>query len=157
MTHEEKLSAVKAKIVEAVPEIMELREGCRLVNKGDAWHEHAVITMHGCMFNGTTRKKEKYDERVWKILGRPITLEDVLQTALIADPANRTKLTVESSGQFFNTVTRQLGPYWTLGKPLDEQSSECIAFLYSLFYDPRIYRPIHRMVQKVEGGWLAAA
>lgn len=51
---------------------------------------------------------------------------------LAANPANRTLVCLESSGQFFNSLTKQLGVYWLLGKPLSEQSSETLAFLHSL-------------------------
>jgi hypothetical protein len=136
-THEQTLAELTAKIVEAVPEITELREGCRLVNEGDAWHEHAVITMGGCMFNGTTKKKEKYDPKIWKTLGRPITLEDVLIALQAKNGIHEIAYYAARTGtdiQKLNICFKAHETNWTLGKPLSEQSPETISFLHSLLH-----------------------
>ena len=61
------------------------------------------------------------------------SLGSILLAVLAANPANRTRVTVESSGQFCNTVTRILGPFWNLRQDsLDAQPPETINFLYDL-------------------------
>jgi hypothetical protein len=78
---------------------------------------------------GTMTRKESE----FKVLGRPIRLADVLLAILKQDPANRTKLLLESSGQFRQVFPNRLGPYWNLrADDLEKQSEETISFLYEL-------------------------
>src|ERR1044072_8005570 len=74
------LEALKAKIVEAVPEIMELKFGCRVKNKpfgyerviAEVTPETVYYVLCGADF------KEHFDDGKFEILGRDITLADVL-------------------------------------------------------------------------------
>ena len=86
-----------AKIVEAVPEIIEAKCDC----DSDA---------------GT---------HLWK---RDITLEDVLRTA--GDLG--IWLSVSERGLLKGLVATRVNYFWTLGKPLSEQSPETIDYLHSL-------------------------
>lgn len=68
---------------------------------------------------------------------RPIRLSDCLLAIITKDPANRTRVIVESSGQFifcvFGDVGKKAGPSWNLlDDDLSHQSSEFIAFLAGL-------------------------
>lgn len=152
MTHQEKLNLVRQWVISAVPEIVELKWGCRYRRKAikGRWFDH-VLDHHtdwqfvcGCARgtlttqafttfkcglcregkswpNGAPPKwciecaKERsvcpYCKTGLEILGRPISLEDVLQAA---------------------GILTYIIASWHLGRPLDEQSPETIDFLYSL-------------------------
>lgn len=131
MTKEQKLKKLKEAIISAVPEIIELKFGCE-------------IYIEGCdyVFTFVAKENENYilktEEGGYtiipapgyiKILGRPITLEDVL----IVLPE---KLYVNSKtgkfGHFHNHDHFNPPVYWKLNKPLDQQSKETIDFLYNL-------------------------
>lgn len=66
----------------------------------------------------------------------PCALAAVLLAILEKNPANRTRVCLESSGQFFDKLSNQLGVYWDLRHDsLSQQSDECKAFLHSLLCD----------------------
>jgi hypothetical protein len=66
-------------IAEKHPElgIMEKRIGAEVILKGDAWHEYGILVGNGQIRNYTQMQTEDYSDR-WEILGRPLTLSDVL-------------------------------------------------------------------------------
>jgi len=73
-----KLQQLEAKIQEAVPDIMKVTTGCRLLLRGDGWWERGVMIRNQKLDNITTGKiEERTDD--WEILGRPITLLDTKQ------------------------------------------------------------------------------
>lgn len=166
MTNEEKLSAVKAKIVEAVPKIKSINEvGCRILIStlsftgtdfdgtipADTKSECVVLSFDSGGFNGDDYDGETLKVwctdwsqcRTWEdeipeyeIIGRPITLEDVLKKLQdVPQIMDSLGLTVSGRLRFeelFMGRDEPLFAYWELGKPLDQQSHECIAFLHAL-------------------------
>jgi hypothetical protein len=137
----EKLEAVRAAIIKAVPEIVGLTEGC-VVNDFMKGHLRIVASY---TIKGESPVYDYYhlnpDEVVfmrsprgnWDIIGRPITLEDVLVAIHQSDPANKTNITIESDGQFIERLkddTKTAREWWKLNTPLHLQSDECIAFLF---------------------------
>lgn len=146
------LQAVKDAIVKAVPEIVELKYGCNVVSvKGPRWNSRASGIL-GMVFR--VEKAGAYvlwqdaqsispalNER-FRVVGRPITLEDVLRAmqALSNEDDNR-HWVVNRHGQFMRDAIHESDPVlktypgvvvketWHLGKPLHEQSSETIDFI----------------------------
>lgn len=128
------IDQLKKAIQAAVPEILELNVNCR-TDKGTVI---AVFESEG---------REKYLTRVsahWpesadgilytksqlgEILGRPITLADVL---LAISKIAQIFIIVSENGRFYKKIAIQeyeeLGD-WDLSKDLDGQSDECKAFL----------------------------
>lgn len=131
------LEKVRAKIIEAVPEIMEPQIGSRVV-----WtYQHALnttartpVSKEGVIlgFHGSTRlvrvhidhQKSTKDILLDKlhVMGRPITLADVLRT--ISDP----RVIVTSHRMEFR-FEGEAQAYWDHTKSLDEQEPEVIEFL----------------------------
>jgi len=134
-------------IVKAMPEIMELKFGC-LVKMHDEIsefiQENPLVCMQCECTSGVHLKmpnqagsmspqsfcKHRFEE--WfEILGRPITLEDVLRSCVDLGisriSSNTVMLWIDdmSGGDIPETE-------WLLGKPLSEQSPETISFLHSL-------------------------
>lgn len=134
-------------IVKAMPEIMELKFGC-LVKMHDEIsefiQENPLVCMQCECTSGVHLKmpnqagsmspqsfcKHRFEE--WfEILGRPITLEDVLRSCVDLGTSRISSNTVMlwiddmSGGDIPETE-------WLLGKPLSEQSPETISFLHSL-------------------------
>ncbi len=144
---------VRDAIVEVIPDIMDVKFGCRIRSK---------IQGYGVIEGKAARQRgEKEDTFVcmpadsvkrntlgsffcpmsgMKVLGRPITLEDVLRAMDKND--NAEGVSVNRDGRFVNIlydVSEQKEiyndknyPYWRLGKPLHDQSNECIEFLASV-------------------------
>lgn len=131
-----KLQQLKQKIQELRPEIMELKFGCRIKR---------IKNGIPCIIINST--PDRFSYYVWgvgdwyvssdiysnfKILGRDITLEDVLDVL----PGNRNWF-IDNNGIFYKSHLSKntydcLGISWLLGKPLDSQSEETIEFLYKL-------------------------
>lgn len=126
---------VRAAIVKAVPEILELKPGC-LVK-----HASGVGTIVGRTKNDTDflvkfslldYVGEAYEFGPnWTILGRHITLADVLRTL---PPGVYLKTLGEQARLVVDDPDRDEGPvYWDCtADSLDEQSEETIAFLHSI-------------------------
>lgn len=131
---------VKDKIVEAVPEIMELKFGCQfydetdypmtlvdlILDKKDRIIKLRTIT---CDIQNT-RHGTPIDISHYKIIGRPITLEDVLRAG------KKLTLYVNSKGQINTKNTLENKWHWCnwhLGKTFDEQPQQTKDFLYDIF------------------------
>jgi len=153
----EKKEAVKTAIVAAVPDIMELKFGCRIFIPGADNHSNKGKRGFGTMLETFVGRKISWsgydatDDRISalmdsgairpmfgiaknnvEILGRPITLEDVLRAiGTIHGPY----VVVSDNGRFHKRVApmkhEELGD-WVLGQPLDSQPDETIDFLYDL-------------------------
>lgn len=169
------LEQVRARIIELVPEIVELKFGCRVV-----WHyEHQIggIRSRGglCRF-GRNKEAVVIEDRMVSgvlirieenlslrsvnpttltIIGRPITLEDVLRAVqksgecwkldtimdgnsirlvvkdrcLYAQPVTNTKTNFEL---FIESMVGRISADWHLNKSLEEQSEETIEFIGSI-------------------------
>ena len=156
MTNQQKLDKLKKAIQEIVPEIMELKFGCEVIyleEKSEDKDKHFICLgntgmmtqLHqGCYscYDFKEKNKKSWDEgfdkihREWhtnynfKILGRPITLEDVLITV---KKRYEDKLFVEQKKCVWNAFSCwEVVREWQLNKPLDQQPKETIDFLYNL-------------------------
>lgn len=160
--------AVAAKVIELVPEIVELKFGCYVMMKKYKGEEYELLNASisepvpiVSMFDGVggverilyidnfgnqcTDGLKKIDEdaytigksRITEILGRPITLEDVLRAIdhkrfievaemrMVSDD-----LAVTCEGQFVNAERAVFfDGKWHLSKPLSDQPIETITFL----------------------------
>lgn len=120
------LQELKQKTIKYVPEIMELKRGCRINLKysGEAifidteeYYTTSFILKNN-LINTTTEE--------YKIIGRDITLEDVL----IALEYCKEFIAIDTRGDFINNIDGfSIGIRWDLGKTLDEQSEETIKIL----------------------------
>lgn len=113
-------------------QILAIKQTC--VEANPLQKKHATCREHHLMGFKNRPKRERvcifcgYCERDYRF-----SLAAVLMAAVAANPANRTLLTVESSGQFRNSLTGMLGPYWNLrDDSLDAQSEECISYLHPI-------------------------
>lgn len=139
--------ALTQKIVELVPEIVELKSGCIISHflKGTGTilcvekHEGesdtyciGYLSLHEPLF-----EREPWNPN-WTILGRPITLADVLRAMYSIQPANKTLITLECDGQFIETFhngsfsEKMAGPTWNLALNLDGQTDETRAVISKL-------------------------
>jgi len=138
------LQELKKEIQKAVPEIMELKEGCLL------WNTYQTPDI-GCGYNFVRQQGESMLVRTpqhWKkgggqrasvdtkksngdyvfiTLGRPITLEDVL-VALELDFESKSNL----KRKYSETTILWLVKHWQLNTPLEEQEEKTIDFLHDL-------------------------
>lgn len=143
------LTIVREACIKVVPGIMELKPGCEILNK----HLRRILITDylnkdkNCLNghykgenNGTwIWENQLKDTDTFEILGRPIRLADVLLTILRDNPANRTNVILESSGQFITKLhngsfsENEAGPYWDLtDDDLNHASPECLQFLAGL-------------------------
>jgi len=142
-----KLQQLEAKIQEAVPEIMKLKFGCRVDAKDRRGHIHSA--MWDKKFNeknlssfNFTHEEELRMETVfvdvkkgdnYKILGRPITLEDVLKARDLQAKQEDEKYGSHSRiSTYIQGEIRDIVVNWKLNTPLNEQSEETIDFLHTL-------------------------
>ena len=162
-----KLQQLKAKIQELVPDIMKLKFGCEVIiqdeefeNKQeigkfirlddkdgkDIWADVAVNRM--VLVSGWWKYKVLEGMFVKEILGRPITLEDVLRAIYLNDPDVGNHFAVMAGGNItldeFCEVEKAVdlfrdyeeenldNIYYNIGSPLQDQSEETIDFLHSL-------------------------
>lgn len=122
------LEEVKKKIQEVVPEIMELKFGCKFKLKGSNYID--ICT-----------GKNEWGLNDVEILGRPITLEDVLKAMQSLDDKNPQRhWVINRWGEFLNDAEgvtplkgfSKVGEKWILGKPLDLQEENTINFLHGI-------------------------
>lgn len=138
------LSFVKAKVIEAIPEIIEPKPGRKIkVKIIDDWFSNPedVFTL--------ANKNEASIEESWhivesmqvglhptcfEVISRPITLTDILRTIdRFSTPFNTRFPFIYPSGIFgSNEGDYGDGATWDLTKNLDGQSEEVIDFLYEL-------------------------
>jgi hypothetical protein len=125
---------VREAIIAAVPEIMELKFGCRVRLKSSTENNVHIIIYSWETESGDRRYGidgyviADFKEKDFEILGRPITLADVLR-------AIDTDLAINDFGYFIRIVDCEVRDYyygWDLSKPLDGQSDEVWRFLHSV-------------------------
>jgi len=142
------LTRVREAVIQAVPEILELKEGCEVriwrKNNTEPWSATVILPCVGigywyCVaFHDTFPKIGKITtfhqskDRI-KILGRPICLADVL-LAIGPSTKNRGPVYCTSEGVLIDFNNREEGgAIWNLHEDdLSKQSPECIEFLASL-------------------------
>lgn len=130
------LKFVKDKIIEAVPEIMELKFGCEILHKP---------SQKTFLYHSTTDKKDSYnliaDQPIFgsdwpitdlEILGRPIQLADVILA--IQEKPYVVFVTLTKEGDLIVSFMEATPVHlaWNLSKDLSGQSPETIDFLYNL-------------------------
>lgn len=126
------MDKTKVKIIELVPEIMELKFGC-FVKIDEALPERVTalrtIARHDFIITDVTREWWPVSEL--NILGRPISLADVLRAI---DTTNRS-IAVNTKGLFEEEVgyeDTELGERWNLTTDFDGQTQEVKDFIGSL-------------------------
>lgn len=121
------LDKVRAKVIEAVPEIGKKRWWCRTCDARSFFGKES-LHIFDC---------EKPDPVEETFPGRPITLADVLR-AIEATPDKDGTLLIDTSGQWFGLNSKLAlarGGYlhrelnWNLSLPLDEQEPEVVEFI----------------------------
>lgn len=145
MTRDEKLQAIRAKVVEANPEIVQLKYGCLIDCK--LWGRQMIVDKWKdasgegwCLVNPDYPGRSSCstsDENIIKVYGRPIRLADVLLAHRLRFPADGTTRTNESfmrhhTGQFREDIW-EIALLWNLREDdLSRQPDETIDFLHSL-------------------------
>jgi len=153
MTTQEKIEAIRQECIRVNPEIVELKFGCVLKHHGYPpqtiydrrptlnGSDFKVFSREGNCFLGPSEDGEillrnswENQER-WRIIGRPITLPDVLLA--IQEKRPGCQILVWSSGAFQEFVMggfkRLLTPGWNLpADDLTQQSEETIDFIHDL-------------------------
>jgi hypothetical protein len=150
-----KLEAVREAIIRAIPEIVELKFGCLVdvparggSSVRDYYRRDIVVSnrttdptkevgiakrldpiKYICLASG-----QEFADFQLKILGRPITLEDVLRateswwaTMIYTSSESHHKPRPSEGVRLYQIVRK-----WTLGLPLDQQPQPVINFLHSL-------------------------
>lgn len=154
MTHQGKIQKIREKCIETNKEIVELKFGC-LIGEVEAFGSSlkgfryeggkTFPLLAECrngdwlfLHDGGVAHIPKSELEKWQnIIGRPITLEDVLMLQ------GQITLKKEFDGllgvvddEFWcissDLENYGLGIYWKLGKPLTEQSEETIDFIHGL-------------------------
>lgn len=129
---------LKEIIVKAVPDIMELTWGCRVKTKN--WGTVKITTLKDdgyvdyLLEDGKPADEESmlfYKDEIVEILGRPITLENVLIAINKKDIDYRIMKWGENK-IMLGVVDKRDGTLWQLNKPLSEQSEDTIDFLLEL-------------------------
>ena len=130
MEHKQKLATVRQRIIEANPEIAELKPFQSRVKIGEKIRTVLAVT------NDKIILVDRYGQTSWhpgeyEIIGRDIWLHDVLIAIGIFNPdlliAERLNERVTMRKQFVELLTE-----WKFALPLSEQREEVIAFLYDI-------------------------
>lgn len=144
-----KLNEIKAKVVECVPEIMELKFGCEvLVFKTDPSvsdtvatflsfqqeePHNAVLFFHkeSCPFINS-----HFSPKDYKILGREVTLADIFMTVSKCDlPEGYMFFNVNWRGNMeLSGLSARVFEKWNFAETLSGQSSETIDFIHRFLF-----------------------
>jgi len=126
-------TALVAYIISVVPEIMELKMGCRV--KG--CHGYHVLRE-----KYTQTKDDLYETldgrflmQIREIIGRPITLQDVLIAAFVGKIDLGIKVTNKTTVRLMHVTATMMSTKtgWLLSNPLSGQDKDTIDWLKSLF------------------------
>ena len=141
------LQQLKEEIQRLRPEIMELKFGCNVKCKLYSGFFLRKEKIHNGFVVGYSKLTNEIPVFfygagiVWcsnenlEILGRPITLEDVLAVLYLDDEDYRPDVNIgwkKNVGECFLFTFNEKMYAWEYGKPLDDQSEETISFLYKL-------------------------
>ena len=136
MNKQELIKQITDKVVENVPDIMELKFGCKIFLSNKQWYIAGI----GNNLNGRSFLLSKVNSNMEvissinqdylkqskdKIIGRDITLEDIL---IAYKKENGIQLT-PFGDKIEISVTGIGHTDWQLGKPLHEQTEECLEFI----------------------------
>ena len=133
------LEKVRAKVIEAVPEILELKFGCRV-----SFQRYPGKIVYGTIANKTRQfnvlidgrlTPETHPKEIFTIIGRPITLADVLRAM-----KKKQSFWLEKSVCGFPEFKKSIGAFvegeekdtWNLAEDLDHQSEETIKSLVDI-------------------------
>lgn len=127
MTHQEKLAFIRAKCILSNPEIVELKFGCKIACEQS--EQHSVVTVYDSFVeceNGID-----YSSYEYKIIGRPITLADILLALKMRSNYGY----IATNGEMFQSG-RDIedgiaGAKWNLLKTLEDQDEPTISFIYN--------------------------
>lgn len=139
MTTQDKLQAIREKCIKANPEIVELKPGCSVIYGSEPDEPRPVVigqpytVEFGKVFNPWNR--DDGGELV-EVLGRPVTLADVLLAIGISERAHAFNLDVYG-GWAFMFWSRKDGysknvKYDLRADSLEDQSPETIDFIHSI-------------------------
>ena len=131
MTTYEKLHS---RIVELIPDIKKLELGCEVIA------HNRLFTYTSPRLGGdgvhvlTDSNAPDIIERgdITEIIGRPITLEDVLMAMDKANFHESPELTCEGQFAYYEPELGEFcltGKWWHLGKPLEQQDEETLLFI----------------------------
>lgn len=132
------LEIIREKVIEVVPEILELKFGCRVSITSEIDGERAEIVIDNSYEVNTAEKENLYQketgntERIYEIIGRPIQLADVLR---VIDKIDTHCIRTDGDFLKFDEDYKRyisFGVWWDLSKPLEEQSEEVLEFLVQL-------------------------
>ncbi len=132
MTNLEKL---EKEIRTALPRLMELSEGCRLVRKVDGLQCQTISVVNGIASLITAQSQfkainTKWAQEYFNIIGHDILLSDVFEWNYKSKVPN---FVISSNGAFTVPKLNYISGEWDLSKPkLNQQSQELIDFLVSL-------------------------
>lgn len=130
------LEKLKQKIVEAVPEIMDKQNGCKIQYDLDGKTWSGEMYTNAFFWHLRVDNVYAIDDREIrdsiKILGRPITLEDVLRAIPMEFKAKIMNNNTIQIDRIINGSNKDNWFHWKLGKPLSEQSKPTQEFLYKL-------------------------
>ena len=133
------LQETREAIIKAVPEIVELKEGCRAII-GDI--KHPLVLLHNRdsenVSDWLTKDRSAIistpPAKIKEIIGRPITLADVL---VALESATTRTINLNPYGElltiaYYDQIDKYHYTHWNLSKDLSKQSPETINFLHSL-------------------------
>ena len=135
-----KLQQLKEVIQKAVPEIMELKRGCKYLYT-DRTASEGYVKQVEYICGGGHFKKEKgvgyfMSNAQWrkmdKITGRNITLEDCL---IAINKNQKSHYVVCSDGEFSEPTPEgiyRFSRFWQFNEPLQNQSDETLEFIFNL-------------------------
>ena len=129
------LERVRAAVIKAVPEIVEVRYGCEIRRIADEEDEQTILHVcgyHPFYFQAKTDTTEgeylDYTKSEWEIIGREITFADVLRTMPWGVHLTTTGDDIRMVA--YDREGSCLGlEYWKLPLPLHLQSEEVLTFL----------------------------
>lgn len=126
--------AVRQAVIRAVPSVMELKMGCevRIFESEKKWlvvclENDSIKTLSG---NST---QNTHISDITEIIGRPITLADVLVAI------DSTNIVIDAKGEFVKFVNPDApddtGIFWDLSQDFDHQSEEFYQFAWELLVE----------------------
>lgn len=134
---EEQLQKIREKCIEANPEIMELKFGCRVEINADEYDTYFCTIIERDSWSNVKLQIPERDD-LWmatdlidKILGRPIRLADILRAIAENTGIHARSLVFNGEAIYFNSWGRD--KLWNLREDnLTRQSEETIEFIYNL-------------------------
>lgn len=157
MTHKEKLEALEKAIREALPELMEISRGCKMIWTPNPHHgiyevfidsvqvsyepenyKYEVVRFYS-IYNGFNEfETDVLDQGNFKIIGHDIQLHHVLKWLNIIETEYIVfDLHISVYGEFTCTIDEpstiiSTEIFWDLSKPLKDQKKDIVDYLFNL-------------------------